>query len=217
MRTTIFKSVLISVFIAIISPAVMIQAAPSCHCFRQREYEPRDRFAADDYLLATSGNSLLARYFNLEKKDIVFLKMKDGIGENELLPALWIGRDCGRPVSEIIERHQSQTWPEIIDELRVGNKWEQNNAVDLETRTIPDQILLEMLRDFYNVKINQLSKLEKQGFNGREINLLLFLKRETGTGLDLLVEKHLAGQSWSEICVGFGFTPQAVGKRLLYQ
>ncbi|HDS16446.1 MAG TPA: hypothetical protein ENN66_07550 [Proteobacteria bacterium] len=83
-------AIVTAIILAIIPAAApgLLRAAPSCHCFRQREYDPGNHFAADTYLLATSFNSLLARYFGVEKKELVLLKMKGGIDEDELLPDL---------------------------------------------------------------------------------------------------------------------------------
>ena len=39
----------------------------NCHCFQDRSFDPGDKFAADDYILATSFNSLLAKSFDITK------------------------------------------------------------------------------------------------------------------------------------------------------
>lgn len=50
-----------------------------CHCFNNRVYNPAEKFAADAYILATSFNSLLARLAGLPKKQIVMIKMNQGL------------------------------------------------------------------------------------------------------------------------------------------
>ena len=55
------------------------------HCFTKRVYNPAERFAADDYILATSFNSLLARLAALPKRQIVMIKMNDGVAQDDLL------------------------------------------------------------------------------------------------------------------------------------
>ena len=60
----------------------------NCHCFQDRSFDPGDRFAADDYLLATSFNSLLAKSFDISKKQVVMLKMDEGVSQDDLLVGL---------------------------------------------------------------------------------------------------------------------------------
>ena len=60
-------------------------AAPSCHCFRDRDYDPANPEKSDEYLLATASNTLLATAYGIPKRDIVQARMSGTSGED-----LWI-------------------------------------------------------------------------------------------------------------------------------
>ena len=61
------------------------ESVTSCHCFKDRTYNPSKKFAADGYILATSFNSLLAEYFAISKRQIIQHKMQGGIDQDDLL------------------------------------------------------------------------------------------------------------------------------------
>lgn len=54
-----------------LAPAIAPAAGPSCHCFRDREYDPANPAKSDEYLLATASNTLLATAYGVPKRDIV--------------------------------------------------------------------------------------------------------------------------------------------------
>ena len=72
-------------FWLLLLPAVAFAAGPSCHCFRDREYDPADPDKSDEYLLATASNSLLSAAYAVPKREIVQARMSGTSGED-----LWI-------------------------------------------------------------------------------------------------------------------------------
>lgn len=72
-------------FWLLLFPAVAVAAGPSCHCFRDREYNPSDPDKSDEYLLATAANSLLSAAYGVPKREIVQARMSGTSGED-----LWI-------------------------------------------------------------------------------------------------------------------------------
>ena len=65
--------------------AIAFAAGPSCHCFRDREYDPASPDKSDEYLLATAANSLLSAAYGVPKRGIVEARMSGVSGED-----LWI-------------------------------------------------------------------------------------------------------------------------------
>ena len=91
----------------------------ACHCFRQRDYNPKAKFAADDYLLATCFNSLTARYFNISKRQIIMLKMKGGIHQDDLLTALQLHRNFSLDLQQLVSlRQQGYPWKDIVSKFK---------------------------------------------------------------------------------------------------
>jgi len=66
-------------------PAGAFAASPSCHCFRDRDYDPANPGKSDGYLLATASNTLLSAAYGVPKSDIVQARMSGTSGED-----LWI-------------------------------------------------------------------------------------------------------------------------------
>ena len=69
-----------------------MQMAAGCHCFKDRSYDPAQKFAADEYILATSFNSMLATSFNISKSQIIMLRMRMGVGGEDLITSLYLGQ-----------------------------------------------------------------------------------------------------------------------------
>jgi hypothetical protein len=94
------------------------QNGVTCHCFQNRSYNPSDRFAADDYILATGFNNLLARVFDVPHRQIVLLKMKEGVNEDELLIGMYVSRKSGEELEKILgKRRGGETWDAILATL----------------------------------------------------------------------------------------------------
>jgi len=74
------------VLAAVALPAAARAAGPSCHCFRDRDYDPANPVKSDEYLLATAANSLLSAAYGVPKRDIVQARMSGTSGED-----LWVG------------------------------------------------------------------------------------------------------------------------------
>jgi hypothetical protein len=83
---------------------VSAESAIECHCLRARTYNPADRFAADDYILATSFNSLLAKAFNISPRKIIMIKMNEGESQEELLISLKLSKITGEDPSRFFRQ-----------------------------------------------------------------------------------------------------------------
>ena len=110
--------ILLALFLVVPGRAISMESTINCHCFRDRTFNPADPWAADDYILATSFNSFLARSFAVPKREIVMLKMKEGVGQDDLLVGLQIARTAGIDLQQLLGlRRQGLAWSEIISDL----------------------------------------------------------------------------------------------------
>jgi len=191
----------------------------ACHCFRQRDYNPEAKFAADDYLLATCFNSLTARSFNISKRQIIMLKMKGGIHQDDLLTALRLSRDFSLDLQQLVSlRQQGCQWKEIISKFKQLSEVSGNILLD-EIRTgkpITDlgrEIADGMIADFYGIPKREVEKLRDIGFDARKTTLLFLLVHAARVTPDEIVNlvKH-QGKSWSEIAHDFDISPAMAGK-----
>ena len=79
----------------------------NCHCFKNRTFNTVDKFASDDYLLTTTFNSLLASEFKISKRQIITMKMQDGVANDDLIISLYLSREAGIDVSQILNMKKS--------------------------------------------------------------------------------------------------------------
>jgi len=89
-------------------------AGPSCHCFRDREYDPANPAKSDEYLLATGANSLLSAAYGVPKRDIVQARMSGTSGED-----LWISTRAARrqgvdPAVLMTARAAASSWLDVF-------------------------------------------------------------------------------------------------------
>lgn len=190
-----------------------------CHCFKQRSYDPEDRFAADDYILATSFNSLMANRFNIPKRQIIMLKMKGGIQQHDLLIALKISQDFGIDLEKIVGHHQQHhSWQTIDADFTTLAKDRDNEFLTMIRAGRPvvelgQTVADEMIADFYEMPLKTVASFRQKGLNEKEITLLFLLACKQRTQPeDILVQVKHHGQSWSETAHKFGISPAMAGQ-----
>lgn len=223
-----FDTIIISAGITLILWCALVSndlAANSiqCHCFTDRDYNPVARFEADDYILATSFNSLLARTAGIPKKDIVMLKMNQGVSQDDLLISLKIARLTGKFLGEILEMRQARkSWQEVIAELDINDtakdKDETLTAIlaDQPGQTAADRVADAVIADFYHRSPAEVERLRILGLSEKEINLVLILQHVSEIQPAALAEQYTQkGRSWSEIAFNLGVTPKKAGRLIM--
>lgn len=197
-------------------------SAIQCHCFTERDYNPAERFAADDYILATSFNSLLARLTGLPKSQVVMIKMKEGLTQNDLLISLLAAKISGQKLQEILDLRRAGTvWQEIIAYLPRQEVVNQNEILkSIQTGTSVDvagaRVADEMISEFYAIPAEEMNTLRMSGLNSREINLTLILNHVSEIQPETLAAQYKKqGRSWSEIAYNLGLSPKETGKLIL--
>lgn len=193
-----------------------------CHCFRNRSFDPTDRYGADDYLLATSYNSLIASVFDISKGTIIMKKMKGGINESDLIIGLYIVKKTGKPLGILLSvRADGGSWQQILGAALHEKEEIKDPILTAVTAGKGDTAILQkinnyMLKTHYLCTRATLAEIRSSGLNNRESNLLLALHEQTGAQLkQLLSMAKQQKMSWSEIAHHFGLTPGGVGKKIL--
>lgn len=193
-----------------------------CHCFVDRSFNPADRFAADDYILATSFNSLLSKFYNIPKRQIVMIKMNEGVEQNELLIGMKMSKLTGVDIRKFLRlRHENETWPEIISSL-AQQEYIKKDAIWQAIRSgmpadeagarIADEIIIQ----FYKAAEEEIKKLRASGLNEKELALIFILAHVSEIQAEALLEQYKKqGKSWSEIAYHLGLEPDMAGKLIL--
>jgi len=204
------------VLLCFISGHAHSEDAAGCHCFRNRSYDPGDKFAVDDYLRATAVNSLVSRYFGVSKRDIVMMRM-NGVPLEELLTAFYIGKAGRMDHREILKlRSASLPWAEVV--IRAGLDPESvepgfGRILDRGDRHVVEHLEDATLAYFFSTEPAEIIELRMLGLdNVRDRVLALGLARKLG-----LSSRNLAralkeeNRSWGEIAAGAGLVPEHMG------
>lgn len=203
-------------------PDAVAETAAGCHCFKERAFNPADKFGADEYILATSFNSLLSRSFDLPKREIVMLKMQGGVGQNDLLIALQAAKVSGTELKHLLSfRERKFSWQKILSELLPSESFKNDPALQglrsglSETEAGP-KIAEHLLIEFFYVPERVILELRALGLNEKEMALLLILD-QTGklTPREGARQHAQEGKSWSEIAHQLGVEPADAGKLMI--
>lgn len=201
---------------------VFAESAIQCHCFTDRSYNFADRFASDEYILATSFNSLLAKSFALPKRQIVMIKMNEGVAQDDLLIGLEIAKITGVDIRKFLRlRKENNTWAKIISGLAQQETIKKDPLLEAIKAGMPvedagTRIVDEIIGEFYQIKPEEINKLRMSGLNEKEMNLIFILAHAREQNPEVLVEQYKKqGRSWSEIAHNLGVEPDATGKLVL--
>ncbi len=193
-----------------------------CHCFRDRTFDPADRFSADDYLLTTTYNALIAASFDISKRQIVMKKMKGGINGDDLLIGLYVSARSSTPLDILLSiRDNGGSWQDILQAPNLKEKGTADAVLSAirsgaKTGEITRMITDNMLCSKYHCSRQDLDDLQKYNLSDKETGLVFALNKQTGTSLEKLIAMYQQQKmSWSEIADHFKLTPAEVGKNIL--
>ena len=206
-------------FVVVCPTAFAAEQTDNCHCFRNRVFTPADRYAADDYLLTTVFNSLTAQYFSISKRQIVMMKMKGGVSNDELLIGLYVSQCTGTDVNDLLAQKRKKTWQQVLSSAKLQVQARDNckqikplkNGLP-ETKTA-ENIIQKMLQDHFTIPSQTFQSLREQGLVSKEIALVLTLASHLDVKPDVIYTQYKQKKfSWSEIAYNFGLEPAEVGK-----
>jgi len=192
------------------------ETGPACHCFRNRVYDPEDKFGADDYMRATAVNSLVSGAFGIPRQQIVMMRM-NGVPLEELLTALYVSRDGRGDYRVLLDlRSERIGWTEAF--ARIGLAPE---AVEPRFKRLMgkhDEEIMGHVQDsvvaaFFSVEPAEMIQLRKAGAeNIRDRVLAIALAFRLNIRPDVIVRSVLAGtSSWGELANRAGLTPEDMG------
>lgn len=220
----LFGILLLSLFFASVSWAMNPESTSSCHCFKDRAFNPEQKFAADKYLLTTSFNSFIAVNFNLSKSQIVMMKMKGGINPDTLLIALYVAKEGGVELDNVLAiLEHGGSWQQVFSSASLKGSVEAKKTFAEITATkgndaaAAEIVTDQLLQSYFGMGEEEIAALHKEGATGRESVLVNILARHSSRDsrpTDILTMHSRQQKSWGEIANYFGFTPKETGKLL---
>jgi len=199
----------------------------SCHCFKDRVFEPDKKFSADKYLITTSFNSFIAANFHISKSEIVMMKMKGGVDPDDLLIGLFVARAGEVELNSLLAiRDNGGSWKQILTSKSLHTDKSNENSLNAILTAIgngekaAEAVTDQLLKEFFEISDIDITALRKEGASGREITLVYLLERygkRDATAADILTMYTRKKMSWGEIARYFGLTPKETGRLLLGQ
>jgi hypothetical protein len=191
------------------------QAGVTCHCFKQRTFEPGRPDSADPYILATARNGLLAAASGTQKSDVVRARMT-GATESDLWFSLYLAARTGTPVKTLKgARAGSTSWAEAVDSLQLSTD-NLGPAFETARRAGDDEGMSLALADLalahgFKVSSELLKKLRAAGAGNAEVALSLLLAERTKRQPEAVLEDvDLKRQTWGSLLFSAGIAPESV-------
>jgi hypothetical protein len=164
-------------------PALAIPAI-TCHCFKDRSFDPARPAAADPYLLATTQNTFFAIVFNVDKKTIV-IKKQQGMSADDLWIAYWIAARTGASAEKLLQlKHKGGTWKDVVESQRLSAKnfgtpftraLNATFSADLLAETVVNDTFLR----YHLINEVELKALREAGASNQELILAALIAAST--------------------------------------
>lgn len=191
------------------------QANVSCHCFKQRSYEPARPDSADPYILATARNGLLAAASGIPKGEVVRARMT-GATETDLWFSMYLAGRTGTPSKTLRKaRDGSASWASALDSLNLPTE-SLGSAFESARREGDDLAMSRALADAafsegFNVTRDSLNRYRSAGMGNAEIVLSLLLAQRTDKEVQAVYNQVRQGkQTWGSILFSAGIAPESL-------
>jgi hypothetical protein len=186
--------------------------AATCHCYRDRSFDPERPAAADPYLLATTRSSLLSASYGISKAALVTAVM-GGTQPDALWIAYWAGGRAARDPDALLEAAKAgRAWKDVLAGAgRLGPAFEAalaRGAADEELAAIAvDDVLVSRAgADGGAVRALRIGRA-----SSGETILATFLARKTAVPAPQLLERvRSGGATWGSLLVEAGLAPGAL-------
>jgi len=201
----------------LLSPTQLLAAnAISCHCFQDREYNPDQPGAADEYILATSRNSFLSALYGMPKKSIVKARM-GGTPAEDLWLAGYLAQQTGQTVAELLAMRQASAgWNELLASLPGFPESIDPEVVAPVLARQPVSAIVSALIDL-EVKRHlrqsaaTVAALRSAGASDQQLILVAFLARQTGSpAVDIIRQRRKKAIPWDIHLDSLGISPRQI-------
>jgi hypothetical protein len=195
------------------APGAAYAAGVSCHCFRDREYDPANPAASDTYLLATASNTLLAAIAQIPKREIVQARMSGTAGED-----LWIAAHAARRRGEdaravLQARAGAASWREFFgtggrDIESLGPRFVAALASGAADAVLARIAAAEALAERVGTAWPRLDALAAAGASHQETIVAALIGAWAGREPLQVLEAARAGSGWSSQLAALGKAPK---------
>jgi hypothetical protein len=190
-------------------------AGVSCHCFRDREYDPAHPVASDVFLLATASNTLLAAVAGIPKREIVQARMS-GTGGEDLWIAAHAARRPGGDARRVLQaRAGAASWRDFFgakggDLEALGPRFVAALAAGADDATLARIAAAETLAGRIGTPWDQLDALAGLGATYQEMIAASLIGHWAGRAAPEVLATARSGVGWSSQLAALGKVPKSM-------
>ena len=210
---------LVIAFVLLLSPAISAAtSAVTCHCFKDREYDPARPAAAEPYVQATARNSLLSAAFGIDKGQVV-RKLMTGSEPDDLWIAYWVGAKTGaEPERLLADKGARGSWKSVLagaDPGRLGAPFARLAVsgapeASLAAYAVDDVVAARLKADAEMVK-----RLRVAGAASHDVILAVLLTPRAKRGpAELFADVRQKKRPWGAVLQSLGLTPKDVDPQI---
>lgn len=209
MRTINSYNLCLALIISFMMP-VQALAIPAitCHCFKDRSFDPARPAAADQYFLATAQNSFFAAVFHVDKKTVV-MKKQQGASSDDLWIAYWVASRSGISPENLFQSKQDkEEWREAIVQLRLpakslGARFSTALQARKPAAGLADTVVDELFQSYRLLSDGELAALRKAGASNQEMIISRLVSEKTGQpARQVLLEVKKGAKTWGGLLLG---------------
>lgn len=205
------------ILLGIPSPA----SAVTCHCFRDRTFDPSTPLKAEPYVLATSQNSFFAAAFGIPKKRVVQSKMS-GTSGTDLWVAYHAASTLGLRAGDLMAaRRKAPSWTAVLKgkESEAGS-FDALFRAALDSGASDEDLASlaagDTLASVLGTERTELEGMRAAGASTAEIVTASLLARWSGASPSSLLGDVRGGKTtWGSILHRLGIEPAGVEERIL--
>ena len=198
--------------LAVIPAAARAESAVTCHCFRDRAFDPALPSAADAYILATTRSSLLSATYGVTKSALVRAVMT-GTSPEDLWIAHWAAARTGRSSGFLLMAvGETGSWRAALAGTGgLPAEFEEALAGGSQPSALAAIAIDDVLRTRLSADADGLRKLRAAGASSEQVVLAAFLADRTRRPAPELFASYKAGKAtWGTLLRDAGLEPQAI-------
>ncbi len=205
------RPLLLAVVAALAVPAAG-SAAPTatCHCFKDRSFDPAKPAAADPYILATTRSSLLSAALGPGKGSLVQAVM-GGTSPDDLWVAHWAGARMGRPGDALLAaKERTGSWRAALEGSRdLGAVFDRALASAVPDAALAALAVDDVLVGRIGASAEELALLRAAGARSEEVVLAAILSVRLRTpAMPILARVRSGAGTWGTVLRDAGLAPQ---------
>jgi hypothetical protein len=206
------RPLLVAAALAALFSAPIAGAAPTatCHCFKDRSFDPERPAAADPYILATTRSSLLSAALGPGKGTLVQAVM-GGTPAEDLWIAYWAGARTGRGGEALLAaKEEKGSWRAALSGAKdLGAAFERALALAASDAALAALAVDDVLVSRVGVPGEELALLRAAGARSEEVVLAAVLSARLGTpAMPILARVRSGAGTWGTVLRGAGLAPK---------